>query len=128
MIPDLACQELSGGLAVPGGKRGVAGAPNMRVSGCARGAGAPGGWHGQQGYAWARGLRNGLIHTPSDSSPISKQKQARRREEPATCRDKAGEKRQKNREKEKGRREEKLVLPHCQPVHLSVRGCPGAQG
>lgn len=56
-----------------------------------------------------------VIHTPSDSSPISKQKQARWREEPATCREKPGEKRQKEREKRS--RGQRLVL-----THLSV--CP----
>lgn len=34
----------------------------------------------------------------------------------------------KTERQEKGRRGERLVLPHCQPVHLSVRGCPGASG
>lgn len=85
-------------MAVPREKGGVTGA--WGAAGAARG-----------------GHRAGhrVIHTPSDSSPISKQKQARWREEPATCREKPGEKRQK--EREKRRRGQRLVL-----TRLSV--CP----
>lgn len=91
------------------------------------GAGAGGGGRRRRGYAWGRGLRKGLIHTPSDSSPISKQKQARRREEPAACRDKPGEKkRQKNREKRRGGGKE--VSSAAPPTHPSVPDCPGARG
>lgn len=63
------------------------------------------------------------IHTPSDSSPISKQKQ-RCREEPHA--ERSQERRDKKRE-EKGRRGQRLVLTHLS-VCLSVRGCPGARG
>lgn len=83
-----------------------------------------GGW----GSTWSRGPRQGLIPTPSDSSPISKQKQTRRREDAAACRDKPGEKRPTRERQEKGRKEERLVPPHRQHVPLSIRGCPGARG